>query len=250
MIRKLAIIPLLTISFTIFAQEKDDKEQDKKLQAQIEQLIKKLDDDNPKTRRLAQAELVKIGVPALKALQKAMKSKSLEVKSRAEQTIKQIEWQGADNAVEKYDKRHKEENLRRVKLEALDKLFKSYRFYQVWEKETKGDHSKREYYAVKKYTSDLIKIDTLKDLSSLLKKEKKQIELKNQESADSLAKILKMVLCRPDCTNLIQATKTEKGWQFETSGTFYRSSDTKHSFKVEIDKDKKLKSIKHTINSE
>lgn len=66
---------------------KSDQTKFDKLARRIEGLIKGLDDDDFKVRERSEAELIKIGNPALDAVLKAIASKSAEVKFRAERVL-------------------------------------------------------------------------------------------------------------------------------------------------------------------
>lgn len=63
---------------------------DPKLSERIERLIRGLDDDEFKVRKRSEAELIKIGKPALDAVKKATKSSSAEVRVRAKRVIQKI----------------------------------------------------------------------------------------------------------------------------------------------------------------
>ncbi len=236
----------------ILDDEGQDKKVDQELAKKIEQLIKELDSEDFDSREHAAKKLVEIGEPALEALENALKSKSAEVRDRAKDIIDKIDWLGSRTAVEKYVKENKEDELRKIddELPQLKTFFKAYRFYQAWKKDSTAEYSTREYYVVKKRTSSFIKIDKMEDLFEFIKKEKASIILKDEDTVGELADILKMVLCRPKCTNGHTVTKTDNGWEIEVRGTHYRMTGD-HRFKIELDKEKKLKSITHeTISQE
>jgi len=122
------MIQTLTLGFAVFAlfQDTDDAKK-------IEKLIQELNDDSKEARDKAVGELVKIGKPALEALQKATKSTDAEVKGLANQAIERIEWgKGLDPLKAHVKDRYEEgSTVEPTKLKSLARWFPSTKFYDV-----------------------------------------------------------------------------------------------------------------------
>lgn len=86
-----AILCLLWISGTTIADDQSQKQKDSDaLARKIENLIKRLDDDDFKIREESEKNLIEIGKPAFHAVQQATESKSPEIQFRAKRLLKKI----------------------------------------------------------------------------------------------------------------------------------------------------------------
>jgi len=92
--KKLLLCALLLLPGAAFCQDKPKPkpkpEKQETLEEKIQTLIEDLGNDSYKIREEATKALEKIGKPALKALQKALKSADLEVSSRAQELLEKI----------------------------------------------------------------------------------------------------------------------------------------------------------------
>jgi len=120
----MAIAPLALILGLGLSAPQDDE--------RVQKLIQALGDSSKEERDKAVKELVKVGRPALPALQKATSSPDSEVKALAAQAIERIEWGGVDK-LKRYAKEHLDEaaNVELSKIKSLARWFPDTRFYEV-----------------------------------------------------------------------------------------------------------------------
>lgn len=224
----------LGLAFLILAGFSQDPDPNR-----VQRLIQALGDDSKEERDKAVADLVRIGRPALDALQKATKSSDSEVRALAAQAVEKIEWGAGTDKLKKYVKEHFDDNANPEvsKLKALAKWFPDTRFYEVAQAPAAGGavaimgmQGPRSVFAVRKHEDGFYRlvvkgITSPDSVKALLGKQK--IVLRDSDAALDFA-IAFMDLAGVGQANAMavwaggggsRLERTEDGWSLQASGT-------------------------------